>query len=109
LIDQTLAEAAGTSGRWYEAELHRLKGDLLVGQGDAPAAASCYETAVSVSDRQGARLFQLRATNSLALLWRAQGQTSKIQSRLAPLYNEFDCTVMTADLTESRALLSEAA
>lgn len=109
LIDQTLAEAAGTSGRWYEAELHRLKGDLLADQGDVPAAASCYETAVSVSARQGARLFQLRATNSLALLWRAQGQMSNIRSRLAPLYDRFDSAVMIADLAEARALLSEAA
>src|SRR5262249_18101328 len=43
LVDQTLLMVAGTSGRWYEAELHRLKGDLLVhGGGSTAAAEACY-------------------------------------------------------------------
>jgi predicted ATPase len=58
---------AGTSGRWYEAELHRLRGDLLVREGASSAAAEvCYETAIAVAGRQGARLWQLRASNALA-------------------------------------------
>jgi predicted ATPase len=67
---------AGTSGRWYEAELHRLRGDLLVREGASSAAAEvCYETAIAVAGRQGARLWQLRASNALAELWCAQGRT----------------------------------
>jgi predicted ATPase len=57
LVDQTLMMVAGTSGRWYEAELHRLKGDLLLHGGDSTAAAeACYERAIAVAARQGARL-----------------------------------------------------
>src|SRR5262249_15899366 len=64
LVDQTLLMVAGTSGRWYEAELHRLKGDLLVGDSTA-AAEACYERAIAVATRQGARLWHQRASNAL--------------------------------------------
>ena len=109
VINLTLAEVSGTSGRWYEAELHRLKGDLFARQCNASAANRSYEAAVSVSVRQGARLLQLRATNSLASLWRAQGQIAEIRSRLAPLYESFDRAAMTMDLREARTLLRDAA
>ena len=109
MIDQTLAEIGTTSGRWYEAELHRLKGDLLMGGRDFSAAERCYETAIAVSARQGARLWQLRATNSLGSLWRSQGRLSDVHARLAPLYASFDEQVMTADLREAKALLTETA
>ena len=108
LVEQTLDEIARTSGRWYEAELHRVKGDLLVAAGDTAAAERTYETAVSVSDRQGARLWQLRATNGLASLWRLNGAPEKIPARLGPLYAAFDKQVVIADLREASALLSEA-
>lgn len=107
VIDQTLADIIGTSGRWYEAELHRLKGDLLVSERDPSDAERCYEMAVTVSFRQGARLFRLRATNSLASLWRGQGRLLKVRTRLAQLYKSFDHAVMTTDLREAKALLSE--
>ena len=55
LVDQTLLTVAGTSGRWYEAELYRLKADLIVSTGGSQAAAeACYETAMAVAMRQGA-------------------------------------------------------
>jgi predicted ATPase len=84
LVDQTLLMVAGTSGRWYEAELHRLKGDLLVHAGESTAAAeACYERAIAVAARQGARLWQLRASNALASLRGAPG-TPEVHAGLAP-------------------------
>jgi class 3 adenylate cyclase/predicted ATPase len=75
LVDQILLMVAGTSGRWYEAELHRLKGDLLIHGGEPTAAAeACYETAITVAARQGAHLWHLRASNALASLRYAQGR-----------------------------------
>jgi predicted ATPase len=109
LVDQTLVQIGTTSGRWYEAELHRLKGDLLLARRDPSAAEHCYETAIAVSARQGARLWQLRATNSLGALWLAQGRSSELHARLAPLYASFDEQVMTADLREAKALLTRTA
>ena len=109
LVDRTLVEIGSTSGRWYEAELHRLKGDLLLDRGDSSAAEHCYETAIAVSARQGARLWQLRATNSVGSLCRAQGRLAQVQARLASLYASFDKQMMIADLSEAKALLDEAA
>ncbi len=106
LVDQTLAMIAGTSGRWYEAELHRLKGDLLLHGGESTVAAeACYERAITVAARQGARLWQLRAANALASLWSAQGRIPEAHARLAPLYASFDEEVVSADLRQAKALL----
>jgi predicted ATPase/class 3 adenylate cyclase len=108
LVDQTLLMIAGTTGRWYEAELHRLKGDLLA-RGSAPSAAAevCYETAIAVATRQGARLWQLRASNALAGLWCAQGKIPEVHALLAPLTASFDEKIMIPDLQRTKALLAE--
>jgi class 3 adenylate cyclase/predicted ATPase len=109
LVDQILMTVGGTSGRWYEAELHRLKGDVLVG-GDASTAAAevCYQTAIAVAARQGARLWQLRATNAIASLWRAQGRFPEVHACLAPLYASFNQQAASADLRQAKALLANA-
>jgi class 3 adenylate cyclase/predicted ATPase len=110
LVDQTLLMLAGTSGRWYEAELHRLKGDLLVRGGASSAAAeACYQTAIAVATRQGARLWQLRASNALAALWCSQGRIPEVHALLAPLTASFDEKIMIPDLRKTKALLAETA
>src|SRR6185295_6243872 len=73
-VDQILIRIGGTSGRWYEAGVHRLKADLVLARGDAHEAEACYERAIAVATRQGARLWQLRATNAVRALWRQQGR-----------------------------------
>lgn len=106
LIDHTLAAIEGTSGRWYEAELSRLRGDLLLrGDGPKAAAEACYERAIAVAKRQGARLWELRATNSLAQLYCAQDRLAEAYSRLIPLYSGFGSEVACADLREAETLL----
>ncbi|HEY6903651.1 MAG TPA: adenylate/guanylate cyclase domain-containing protein [Candidatus Acidoferrales bacterium] len=108
LVDQTLLTVAATSGRWYEAELHRLKGDLLVSGGGSPAAAEvCYQRAIVVAARQGARLWQLRASNALAGLWRTQSKIPEVHALLAPLSTSFDEKIMMPDLQRTKSLLSE--
>ncbi len=107
LVDQLLMMVAGTSGRWYEAELHRLKGDLLLHGGDPTAAAEvCYERAMAVAARQGARLWQLRAANALASIWSAQGRLPEVHSCLASLCATFGETVISVDLRQAKALLA---
>jgi class 3 adenylate cyclase/predicted ATPase len=109
VVDQALLTVAGTSGRWYEAELHRLRGDLLVGAGESSAAAqACYETAIAISARQGARLWQLRASNALAALWCAQGREREARALLAPLHGTFADTEIP-DLRQTKVLLAESA
>jgi class 3 adenylate cyclase/predicted ATPase len=105
LVDQTLAALAGTSGRWCEAELHRLRGDLLLRCDAFAAAEACYEDAIAVAERQGARLWQLRAANGLAACWHVQGKTLQAHDRLARLCASFDESIAGADLERAKALL----
>src|SRR5437588_11945599 len=76
-----LAEAAQiiatTDERYYEAELHRLRGDLLNATGDRAAAEQDYHQALTVANRQSAKTFGLRAATSLARLWRDQGKRTE--------------------------------
>ena len=85
-----LAEAAQiietTEERVDEAELHRVRGDLLNATGDRSAAERNYRQALAVAERQSAKLLQLRASTSLARLWRDQGKIADAQALLAPVY-----------------------
>ncbi len=106
LVDGTLAALSGTTGRWYEAEFHRLRGDLLLGRNEPPVAAEAsYEKAITVAERQGARLWQLRAVNALAALWHTQGKDLRAHNRLTPLCAGFDEGIVSTDLERAKALL----
>jgi class 3 adenylate cyclase/tetratricopeptide (TPR) repeat protein len=109
-----LAEAAriveATDERLFEAELlHRVPGDLLNAAGDRSAAERHYRQAIAVAERQGAKLFQLRASTSLARLWRDQGKWAEARDLLAPLYDWFTEGFDARDLTDAKALLDELA
>ena len=95
-----LATAEQTGMTVAEAELHRIKGDLLIATGaDSPADAErCLRTAIEVSRRQCARLFELRATVSLARLLRDTGHRDGDRTMLAEVYNWFTEGFDTADL-----------
>jgi predicted ATPase len=110
---EALAEALATLPRsgvhWWEAELHRLKGVLLlqsaVAQPGEPEA--CFQQALAVARRQQARSLELRAALSLSRLWQQQGQRIAAQDLLAPIYGWFTEGFDTADLQDARALLQE--
>jgi DNA-binding SARP family transcriptional activator/predicted ATPase len=114
----TLAEALAlveqTDQRHWEAELHRLRGELLLMQGDEAGAEasfhqaeSCFQHAVEVARRQQAKSWELRATVSLARLWREQGRVDEARQMLAEVYGWFTEGFDTPDLQEARALLEE--
>jgi predicted ATPase len=72
LVDRILAEIVASGGRWYEAEIHRLRGDILRGRGQSfPEIESCYEAAIAVARRQGARAWELKAEEALGALQKA--------------------------------------
>ena len=75
---QQLAEAIAlgkkTQERWCEAELHRLKGELLKADGECDQAETCFLDALAVARHQSAKTWELRAATSLARLWRDQGK-----------------------------------
>jgi len=94
-------------GYWYQAELYRLKGELLLGLSTAPhaEATACFEQALDIARHQQAKSLELRAAASLARLWQRQGKRAEARELLAEVYGWFTEGVDTADLQEARALL----
>jgi class 3 adenylate cyclase/tetratricopeptide (TPR) repeat protein len=111
-VHSCLAEAARivetTDERFLEAELLcRMQGDLLNASGDRSGAERHYRQAIAVAERQSAKLLQLRASVSLARLWRDQGKRVEARDLLAPIYNWFTEGFDAPDLKEAKALLDE--
>src|SRR5207245_4025813 len=93
--------------RFYEAELYRLKGELLLqhATGGSDEAETCFQQALDVARRQEAKSLELRAATSLARLWQQQGQRQEAHDLLAPVYHWFTEGFDTADLKDAQALL----
>ena len=98
-----------TGERWFEAELNRHKGQLLLRQGESEAAEELYRKALSIAKEQGARLWELLAAVSLARLRRDQGRKAEARDLLAPVYGWFTEGFDTPDLKEAKAVLDELA
>jgi predicted ATPase/predicted negative regulator of RcsB-dependent stress response len=107
----TLAEALAiveeTGERYWEAELHRLRGELQVIQGAEAEAEASFHKAIEVARRQQAKSWELRATVSLCRLWQQQGKVGEARRMLAEVYGWFTEGFDTADLREARDLLQE--
>jgi DNA-binding winged helix-turn-helix (wHTH) protein/predicted ATPase len=115
---ETIAEALDrveqTGERIWEAELYRLKGRLILDQGQAspapgvPAKAEeCFQQALAIAREQGARSLELRAAVNLARLWHQHGKTAAARQALAEICDWFTEGFDTADVKEARALLGE--
>jgi len=100
---------ARTEDREFEAELYRVRGELLLHLGDRTAAEESYCTALAVARRQSAKLWELRAAMSMARLWRDQGKRDEARELVSPVYGWFTEGFDTLDLKEARALLGELA
>jgi len=110
-LDDALARAGVSGERGDSAEIHRLRGELT-GRSPYPdpAKAECsFRTALTIAREQGTRGYELRATTSLARLWREQGRRGEARDLLAPLYSSFTEGFDTADLNDANALLEELA
>ena len=90
---------------WAEAELHRVRGELLKSIGGQAAAEESFGTALTMARRQSAKLWELRAAMSLARLRREQGNAAEAHELLAPVYGWFTEGFGTPDLDEAKALL----
>ena len=101
-----------TGQRVYEAELHRLQGELVLlhaGAEGGAGAEPCFQHALTVARRQEAKSLELRAAMSLSRLWQQQGKHAEAHALLAPVYGWFTEGFDTADLQEAKALLEELA
>ncbi len=118
----TLAEALETvdktGERWYEAELYRIKGELLLArEGDnqkakgekeaVSEAETCFSKAMDIARSQSAKSLELRAVRSLSRLWQKQGKKDEARKLLQEIYCWFTEGFDTADLKEAKALLEE--
>jgi predicted ATPase len=110
-LDEALTTVYHTGEHWWEAELHRLKGDLVLQQAIPYAlqAEACFQQALDVACRQQAKSLELRSAMSLSRLWQHQGKHHKAHELLAPVYGWFTEGFDTVDLQEAKALLEELA
>ena len=108
-IDESFQFIERSGQRYYEAELHRLKGELLLAQNasNAAEAEQSFRTAIEIARKQHAKSWELRATTSLARLLAKQRKHDKARSMLAEIYNWFTEGFDTADLKDAKALLEE--
>jgi len=106
-LAEAVTRVAATEERWWEAEVYRLQGALLLclPRPDIPQATACWHKALDVARRQQAKALELRAALSLSRRWQQQGQRAEAHACLAPIYGWFTEGFDTADLQEAKALL----
>jgi predicted ATPase len=128
VLAEALALVGKTGERYYEAELHRLKGELTLQKfqvssstfqvqespksevrGPESEAEECFLKAIEIARKQSAKSWELRATMSLARLWQQQDKREDARQLLADIYNWFTEGFDTKDLQEAKALLAELA
>ena len=109
VLAEAQAFANGTEGHGYDAEIHRLKGELLLRQGDSNAAEAqkCFERAIEIARNQSAKSLELRAAIRLARLLAKQGRRDEARTILAQIYGWFTEGFDTTDLKDAKALLEE--
>ncbi|CAG2153228.1 hypothetical protein LMG31506_04776 [Cupriavidus yeoncheonensis] len=112
VLDDALAIAGSTGERYYEAELHRLKGELLLGSStqarlttNRDAARANFHQAIEIARRQGAKSLELRAALSLARLCQQQGRPEVARQTLARVHEAFTEGLGTVDWMQAKALL----
>jgi predicted ATPase len=114
-LEEALTLIEKTGEQYYEAELHRQRGELLLlyaaqshpiqGSREQHDAEVCFQQALDVSRQQQAKSLELRAAMSLARLWQQQGKRTEARALLAPVYGWFTEGFDTADLQEAKVLL----
>ena len=107
-LDDALAEAERTEQRWYEAELHRIRAEILLKRDPAdPAPAEhSLQAAIAIAQSQKARSFELRAALSLGKLYHAVNRHGDAHAVLAPAVDGFPPTRQFPELTEAQTLLA---
>jgi predicted ATPase len=106
-IDDAMTAAARES--WCEAEVNRVAGEIALRSPETTKAETYFEHALAVARQQQAKSWELRASMSLARLWRDQGKMQQARELLAPVHGWFTEGFDTRDLKEAKALLEELA
>jgi len=107
-LDEAQAFARTHNERWWDAELHRLRGEFLLMRGaEASDIEAAFFHAIEIAQSQQARSLELRATMSLARLWNAQHRFNEARHRLQDIYGWFTEGFETPDLQAARLLLEQ--
>ena len=120
VLGEALAQVEKTEERYWEAEIYRLTGELLLkakdtghsrstakGMQDAESPEGCFLKAIAIARRQEGKSLELRATVSLARLWQQHGKKDEARHMLADIYGWFTEGFDTIDLQQAQALLQE--
>jgi predicted ATPase len=107
-LDDASAELERTEQHWYQAEVHRIRGEILLKRdpADTVAAERALQTAIAIAQSQKAGSFELRAALSLPKLYRAANRDADAHAVLAPAVEGFPPTEQFPELAEAQALLS---
>jgi class 3 adenylate cyclase/predicted ATPase len=108
-VDEAIAVTAASGEKWCEAEVQRIAGEiaLMSPEPDAAKAQAYFGRALAIARSQQAKSWELRASTSLARLWRDQGKRTEARDLLAPICGWFTEGFDTPDLKEAKALLEE--
>jgi class 3 adenylate cyclase/tetratricopeptide (TPR) repeat protein len=109
-LNEGLAVAEKNDDRFQEAELYRLKGELLLAKSpDQAAAEVCFRQAIETAQRQQSRAWELRASMSIARLWQRQNRRAEARNLLAAVFGTYTEGFTTPDLIDAAALLDSLA
>ena len=106
-LNEAFAVIEKSDERYWEAEVHRLRGEVLLKQGQEARAETSLQDAIGIARRQSARSLELRAVMSLCRLWSEQNKAKEAQELLSGIYSWFSEGFDTPDLIEARRLLEE--
>jgi predicted ATPase len=109
LVTEAVTTVQQSEGRYFEAELHRIKGEVLLSQtpADEKAADACFHQALNVTRVHHAKSLELRAAMSLGRLWLRQGKRAQAKSLLTEVYGWFTEGFDTDELKAAKVLLQE--
>ncbi|MBE2240226.1 MAG: AAA family ATPase [Caldilineaceae bacterium] len=107
-LELALAESLQNNEHWWDAEIHRLRGELMGAQGADPGdIEAAFQRACEIARTQQARSLELRAATSLARFWQATSRQAEAKQQLSQLYAWFTEGMATPDLQAARALLAQ--
>ena len=106
-VREALDTASATGQHFWDAELHRLTGTVLLAESKLDEGQSSLQQAILIAQAQQAKSLELRAARDLARLWGEQGRRVDARDLLAPVYGWFTEGFDTPDLKEAKALLGE--
>ena len=103
-----MSESLQNNERWWDAELHRLRGELRWAQGaEVDEVEAAFRRSLEIARSQQAKSLELRAATSLSRLWFANGDAAAAKQLLVPLYNWFTEGFDTPDLRSVQALIAQ--